>query len=235
VGSGQTGCQLAEELHESGRKVFLSCGKCPWAPRRLGGNDLVWWVVESGFWDRTPDQLPSPFARLTGNPQTTGRGGGHDLNYRTLHAMGVELVGRYEGAGDGKVHFADDLTETIDAGDTMSANFKKWIDALCERRALDLPWEMPPPMRVAARTEVDIAQEGIGTVIWTSGYRPAYGWVHFPVFDDMGFPIQQDGRSSVAGLYFMGVHFQRKAKSAVLYGVGEDAELVAQHIVENSR
>ncbi|TMF12205.1 MAG: FAD-dependent oxidoreductase [Chloroflexi bacterium] len=235
VGSGQTGCQLAEELHESGRKVFLSCGKCPWAPRRLGGNDLVWWVVESGFWDRTPDQLPSPFARLTGNPQTTGRGGGHDLNYRTLHAMGVELVGRYEGAGDGKVHFADDLTETIDAGDTMSANFKKWIDALCERRALDLPWEMPPPMRVAARTEVDIAQEGIGTVIWTSGYRPAYGWVHFPVFDDMGFPIQQDGRSSVAGLYFMGVHFQRKAKSAVLYGVGEDAELVAQHIVDNSR
>jgi putative flavoprotein involved in K+ transport len=94
---------------------------------------------------------------------------------------------------------------------------------------------MPPPLRVTGRTELDIAQEGIGTVIWTSGYRPSYGWVHFPVFDDMGFPVQVDGRSAVPGLHFMGVHFQRKAQSAVLYGVGEDAEVVARHIVDNRR
>ena len=80
-----------------------------------------------------------------------------------------------------------------------------------------------------------MAREGIGTVVWTTGYRPACGWVHFPVFDDMGFPIQKDGSSSVPGLYFMGVHFQRKAQSAVLYGVGEDAEVVAQHIMDNRR
>jgi pyridine nucleotide-disulfide oxidoreductase len=235
VGSGQTGCQMAEELHEAGRKVFLSCGRCPWAPRRPGGRDLVWWMVESGWWERTPDKLPSPAARLTGNPQNTGHGGGHDLHYRTLHAKGVELIGRYLGAENGKIEFADDLAESIDAGDTMSANFKKWIDAMCETRGLAVPWEMPPPMRVPARTELDIAREGITTVIWTSGYRPAYGWVHFPVFDDMGFPIQQEGRSSVPGLYFMGVHFQRRAKSAVLYGVGEDAELVARNIAEESK
>jgi len=90
-------------------------------------------------------------------------------------------------------------------------------------------------MRVAARTELEIAREGVSTVIWTSGYRPAYGWVHIPVFDDMGFPIQVDGRSAVPGLYFMGVHFQRKAQSAVLYGVGEDAELVARDIAEQRR
>jgi putative flavoprotein involved in K+ transport len=235
VGSGQTGCQLAEELHQAGRKVILSCGRCPWAPRRMGGHDLIWWVVESGWWQRTPDQLPSPAARLTGNPQNTGHGRGHDLHYRTLQAMGVELVGHYTGGAEGKVHLADDLAETVAAGDTMSAFFKKWIDALCEKRGMPVPWELPPPMRVEGRTELDLAREGIATVIWTSGYRPAYGWVHFPVFDELGFPIQRDGSSSVQGLYFMGVHFQRKAQSAVLYGVGEDAELVARDIVEKSR
>jgi putative flavoprotein involved in K+ transport len=235
VGGGQTGCQLAEELHESGRKVFLSCGRCMSAPRRMGGKDLVWWILESGFWDRTPEQLPSPAARFLGNPQATGHRGGYDLNYRTLHAKGVELVGRYLDADAGKVHFSPDLPEIISAGDAMSAYFKTWVDALCEKRGLAVPWEMPPPMRVDARTELDIARDEIHTVIWTSGYRPAYGWVHFPVFDDMGFPIQVDGRSSVPGLYFMGVHFQRKAQSAVLYGVGEDAELVAADIAKNRR
>jgi putative flavoprotein involved in K+ transport len=81
-------------------------------------------------------------------------------------------------------------------------------------------------------TELDIDAERITTVIWTAGYRPDYGWVHAPVFDDMGFPIQTEGRSDVPGLYFMGVHFQRNAQSAVLYGVGEDAQVVASHIVE---
>jgi putative flavoprotein involved in K+ transport len=235
VGGGQTGCQLAEELHEAGRKVFLSCGRCLSAPRRMGGKDLVWWILESGFWDRTPDQLPSPATRFLGNPQATGHRGGYDLNYRTLHTLGVELVGRYVGADVGTIHFSPDLSDIIDAGDAMSAYFKTWVDALCEKRGLASGWELPPPMRIEARTELDITPEDINTVIWTSGYRPAYGWVHFRVFDDMGFPIQVDGRSTVPGLYFMGVHFQRKAQSAVLYGVGEDAELVARDIAQHRR
>jgi len=235
VGSGQTGCQLAEELHAAGRKVFLACGRCSWAPRRMGGHDLVWWILESGWWDRTPNQLPSPAARLLGNPQATGHGGGHDLHYRTMHEMGVELVGRFAGADDGKIHFADDLAQSVDAGDNMTAVFKKWVDALCEKKGMAIPFELPPPMRVKARTELDIKKDDLSTVIWTAGYRPDYGWVHLPVFDAMGFPIQVDGRSAVPGLYFMGVHFMRKAQSAVLYGVGEDAEVVARQIAENHR
>src|SRR5207253_10616785 len=78
VGSGQTGCQLAEELHEDGRKVILACGRCPWGPRRVGGRDIVWWAAQSRFLDRTPDTLPSPMSRLSGNIVTTGRRGGHD-------------------------------------------------------------------------------------------------------------------------------------------------------------
>ena len=233
IGSGQTGCQLAEELHRAGRRVILSCGRCIWAPRRFGGHDLVWWLLETGFAHRTMADLPSPAARLLGNPQATGRDGGHDLHYRTLHEMGVELADRFVGAEDGKVRFGPDLGATIAGGDALAAILKKWVDALCAKRGLADPWTLPAPLQITGRSELDLAKEGIGTVIWTSGYRPDYGWVKLPVFDEMGFPVQVEGRSTADGLYFMGVHFQRKSQSATLYGVREDAELVAQHIIEN--
>ncbi len=235
VGSGQTGCQLAEELHRSGRRVILACGHAMSAPRRFGGHDLVWWLLESGFAHRTLADLPSPKARLLSNPQASGRDGGHDLSYRTLNELGVELVDRFEGAADGKVRFGPDLAGTIAAGDALSAIFKKWVDALCEKRGLPIAWELPAPLVLDARTEIDLAREGITAVVWTTGYRPNYDWVHFPVFDDMGFPIQTDGHTEVDGLYFDGVHVQRKVQSATLYGVAEDAEILADHIVRNRR
>jgi putative flavoprotein involved in K+ transport len=233
VGSGQTGCQLAEELHESGRKVFLACGRCVWVPRVLEGRDILWWMIESGFMDRTPDKLPSPMARLLGNPQATGHGGGRDLNFRLLHDMGVELVGRYLGADGSKIRFADDLAASVDFGDARLADLLKFIEAYCTGTGATPPrFDLPSPLRVKTRTELDITQDGIGAVIWTSGYRPDYGWVKFRVLDDMGFPVQTDGRTDVPGLYFMGVHWMRKGKSSILYGVGEDAEVVAGQIIE---
>jgi len=234
VGSGQTGCQLAEEIHRSGRKVFLACGRCVWIPRRLEGHDLVWWMVESGYMDRTPDKLPSPQARLLGNPQATGHDGGRDLHFRVLHEMGVELLGRYVGADGSKLRFADDLAASVDFGDARLADLLKFVEASCTAKGTTAPtFEMPAPLRIKTRTELDIAKDGIGTVIWTSGYRPDYGWVKFPVFDGMGFPVQVDGCTTVPGLYFMGVPWMRKNKSSILYGVGEDAEVVARHIVES--
>ena len=140
--------------------------------------------------------------------------------------------GRYAGADERKVHFADDLAASMRASDELSRIFMKWVEALCVKQDLEVPWEVPPPLDIAGRTELDLDAEDITTVIWTAGFRPDYGWVRIPVFDSMGFPIQTEGRSAVPGLYFMGVHFQRKAQSAVLYGVGEDAEQVANHIVE---
>jgi putative flavoprotein involved in K+ transport len=233
IGSGQTGCQLAEEIHQSGRKVFLACGRCVWVPRRLEGHDIVWWMIESGFMDRTPDKLPSPQARFLGNPQMTGHDGGRDLNFRVLHAMGVELVGRYLGGQASEIHFADDVAASVDFGDARLADVMTFIRNDCAAKGLDPPsLEMPPPFRIKTRTRLDIARDGIGAVIWTSGYRPDYGWVKFPVFDAMGLPVQTDGRTDVPGLYFMGVHWMRKNKSAILHGVGEDAEVVARHIVE---
>jgi putative flavoprotein involved in K+ transport len=233
VGSGQTGCQIADELHVAGRRVFLACGRCPWVPRRFGNHDFIWWSINTGFMDRTPDKLPSPSARLFGNPQATGRGRGRDLHFRTLHESGVELLGRLTGVDGSTLHFADDLAASVDFGDARWADFRGWVDAYCAESGTPRPeLEIPPAMRIKTRSQLDIVRDGIQTVIWTSGYRPEYGWVRLPVFDEMGFPAQMDGRSSVPGLYFMGVHWMRKNKSAVLYGVGEDAEVVARHIIE---
>ena len=191
-------------------------------------------MIESGFLDRTPDKLPSAAARLLGNPQATGHRNGSDLNYRTLHASGVELIGRFLGADGSTLHFADDLAASVDFGDARWADLRGYIDRCCATTGTPKPaYEVPAPMRIETRTDIDLVREGIDTVIWTTGYRPEYDWVKLPVFDEMGFPLQVDGRTSVLGLYFMGVHWMRKNKSAVLYGVGEDAEIVARHIVEN--
>lgn len=232
VGSGQTGCQLAEELRNAGRTVFLACGRSPWLPRRIESHDTMWWAAESGFLDRTPDKLPSPAARLVANPQWSGHSGGRDLHLRTLLRDGVELVGRFIGAEGAKLYFADDLSASADFGDARWADFRAVVDAHCDRSGLAKPaYDIPAPLRIRTRHELDIQSEQITTLIWTSGYRPEYSWVRLPVFDDMEFPIQVDGRTPVPGLYFVGVHWMRKFKSPILFGVGEDAEVVARSII----
>ena len=236
VGSGQTGCQLAEEILESGRDVSLACGRAPWIPRRLDGRDTIAWINDTPYFDATLTDLPSPQARLLANPQMSGRGGGRDLNFRTLQAQGVQLLGHFIGVADGRAHFARDLVESVAFGDTRYADVCELIRKTCAAGSIRAP-EMPPPPPFKADAPETIALDDVGTVIFTSGFRPDYAsWVRFPhAFDDGGFPIQQDGSSStVPGLHFMGVHFQRKRKSATLLGVGEDATILAQAIARRS-
>jgi len=236
VGSGQTGCQLAEELHGAGRSVYLACGRAPWTPRKFEGRDFVWWSRVSGWLDRSFDTLPSPAARLGANVQSTGNRGGHDMHYRTLHEQGIRLLGRYLGADSSKVFFADDLAASVDFGDARLRSMLESFEVYCRangRQAPDFKW--PEPFRLKTPMELDVDEEGIKTVIWTSGYRPEYGWINAAVFDEMGFPVQADGCSTLPGLYFMGVPWMRKFKSAILYGVGEDAEIVERHIVKARR
>jgi putative flavoprotein involved in K+ transport len=231
VGSGQSGCQIAEELQLAGRDTYLACGRAPWAPRRFGGHDLLWWANETGFLDVTPDKLPSPDARLAANIQATGRDGGHDLHYRTLRALGVTLLGRLLGASGRRARFADDLAESVVWGDARRADLKGLVARTCDARGLPRP-ELPDPEPFSADgapDELDLST--FGAVVFATGYRPAYGdWVHVPgAFDERGFPLHADGASTAAeGLYFAGVHFLRKRKSSLLIGVGEDAALVAR-------
>ena len=144
VGSGQSGCQIAEELHQAGREVFLACGRAPWFPRRLGDRDLAWWALETGFLDAPLSSLPSPAARLAANVQATGAGGGHDLHYRTLRKMGVTLLGHFLGADGRRARFAPDLGESVAWGDERNAQLMDLVRKLVAERGLPRP-EIPEP------------------------------------------------------------------------------------------
>jgi putative flavoprotein involved in K+ transport len=236
IGSGQSGCQLAEELHEAGREVVLACGKAPWTPRRIGDKDTVWWLVESGILDGTGASLPSPSARLGANSIATGHGQPHDLHLRTLRAMGVTLVGHFLGADREGAHFAGDLAETVAWGDARYGERRQVIQKMAAERGLPQP-EMPDPEPFDGQAPDVVSLVGFGAVIFAGGFRPDYrSWLPWPdAFDDLGFPIQADGASTVVdGLYFVGVPFLRTRKSSLLLGVGEDAAIVARTIAEGS-
>jgi putative flavoprotein involved in K+ transport len=234
VGSGQTGCQLAEEIFESGKEVSLACGRAPWVPRRLGGRDTIAWINDAHYFDVRLTDLPSPNARLLANPQMSGRLGGHDLNFRTLQAQGIQLLGHFIGVTDGRANFARDVSESVAFGDARYADVCALIRKTCAAASTRAPeMALPPPF--VADTPETLALSDFGTVVFTSGFRPDYArWVKFPeAFDETGFPIQVDGSSTVVrGLHFMGVHFQRKRKSATLLGVGEDAVVLAETIAK---
>jgi putative flavoprotein involved in K+ transport len=232
VGSGQTGCQLAEECFEAGRNVYLACGRAPWMPRRIEGRDTVGWILDTDFFEARLADLPSPSVRYLSNPQFTGHGGGRDLNYRTLQTLGVTLVGRFIGAEDGRAHFAPDLHESVAFGDARHSDLRNLITKSCLVRSVPAPtMPDPPPFQANPPSSIDLRD--LGAVIFTTGFRPDYsGWVQpSNAFDEAGFPIQVDGSSTIVpGLHFMGVHFQRKRKSATLFGVAEDAAVLAEHL-----
>ena len=232
VGSGQSGCQIAEELHLAGRDVVLACGRAPWTLRRWGGRDFTWWADETGFLDATFESLPDPAARLFANVQTSGYGGGHDLHLRTLQAQGVVLAGHFLGSANGRLQFADDLAESVAWGDERYLQFRELVRALVAERGLGDPGlDDPEPFEAAAPVSLDARDFGVA--IFAGGFRPDYrSWLPWQdAFDEHGFPMHRDGASTVVpGLYFVGVHFLRKRKSSLLGGVGEDAEIVARQI-----
>lgn len=232
VGSGQSGCQIAEELHDAGRDVFLACGKAPWLPRRIGEHDFVWWAVETGFIDQPVGALPSPAARLGANLLATGQGGGRDLHLRTLQRLGVTLLGHFVAAEGRRAQFAPDLAESVAWGDARYGDFMSLVRKTVIERGLPQP-DISEPEPFTSEPVEELNLDGFGAVIFAGGFRPNFdAWVRCPgAFDEYGFPIQEDGASAtVPGLYFVGVHFMRKRKSATFVGVGEDAEIVAGSI-----
>jgi putative flavoprotein involved in K+ transport len=216
--------------------VFWAGGRAPWRPRRPGGRDIVTWLKDTTFFDVPLSALPSPAARLGANLLVTGQRGGHDLHYRTLQAMGVHLLGRLTGVEGHRASFAADLADSVAFGDARYADIRKLLGEQLASRGITAP-ELPDPPPFHADPPLDLDLNGFGVVIVTSGFRPDYArWVRFPAFDAMGFPLTDNGASTVVpGLFFCGVHFLRKRKSSVLFGVGEDAAIVARSIARNRR
>jgi putative flavoprotein involved in K+ transport len=229
IGSGQSGCQIAEELLEAGRDVVLACGRAPWVHRRFSGHDMAWWSDRDGFLDMPVDALPSNEARLFSNVQASGRDGGHDLTTRTLHASGARLTGHLVGVGEGRAWFAQDLAESVAWGDARHREFMALCERFAEREGID--YEPPPPPEpfdeVGPESE---SLDGFGAVVFAGGFRPNYAeWIEVSdAFDELGFPAHRDGQSTSApGLFFLGTHFLRTRRSSLLMGVGDDAAIVA--------
>jgi putative flavoprotein involved in K+ transport len=234
VGSGQSGCQIAEELYQGGRTVFLSVGSAGRVPRRYRSKDVIAWLVETGFIDLTPEQLPPGMSKFEGIPHLSGTKGGHTINLHQFARDGVALLGHIrETAGD-TVSLASDLHDSLANIDQFERDVLNMFDDYIQKRGLDVPAEEIPQLRDGfdqpVVKELDMKAAGIGAVIWATGYTFDYALVKLPVRDDDGFPIQQSGVSDFPGMYFVGMPWMPAERSGFLLGVGDTAGLVASHI-----
>ncbi|PKQ15253.1 MAG: FAD-dependent oxidoreductase [Actinobacteria bacterium HGW-Actinobacteria-7] len=234
VGSAQSGCQIAQELYQHGRKVFLCVGGAGRVPRRYRGRDIVEWMSLIGFMDRTVDELPSPQARFAGNPHLSGRDGGQTLNLHQFVRDGVVLLGHARSIEGTTLHLAPDAREGVAKADAFEALILGKIDDYIAREGIDAPVEIVPALREALDaeqiTELDLAAFGITTVIWAMGYSFDFSMVKAPVFDEVGFPIAERGATGSPGLYFVGMPWMPVWSTGLLYRVGEVAERVAEDI-----
>lgn len=230
VGSGSSGCQIAEELVASGRRTYLSVSQHRRAPRRYRGLDLVAWLHALGRFDALIDAQPD---RKVPIPLVlTGADGGHDVDLRALAALGVQLLGRLQAIDGNACTFADDLEAHLRFADDSFREFVAQADAHAD--ALGLPADgaqdpgNPPPLRSARH--LDLVAENVAAIVWCTGFRFDLGWVDLPILDASGAPKQRRGVTSVPGACFLGLHWMHSMKSGVLFGVHDDAAYLAGHL-----
>ena len=241
VGSGQSGAQIAEELLEAGREVHLAVSRCPRAPRRYRGKDLVHWLMQSflhgdevGVHFPTVADLPSLAARFGCDPVLTGKDGGHDIDLRGFARQGMLLYGGFESAEGTTVRFTDDLADRLTAVDTgFDEEFKPLFDAYIAAAGIHAPADDRPPYDdylPPTSGALDLSEAGIGSVVWATGYRTDFSWVDLPVFDEWGYPRHVRGVTEHPGLYAVGLRWLHSEPSSVFAGVGADAEHIVKHL-----
>lgn len=232
VGAGASGAQIAEELLEAGREVWLAVGPHDRPPRRYRGRDNVWWLGVLNKWD-----LEAPPSSKHVTFAVSGAHGGQTVDFRRLAARGVTLVGRADGFGDGAIRFAPGLAEALAAGDANYLSVLDEADAWVARNGLDLPEEpearaIPPdpPCVTDPIDTLDLAAAGIGAIVWATGYGLDFGWLKVDAFDAAGKPRHQRGVSSEPGIYFLGLPWLSRRGSSFIWGVWHDARFIADHI-----
>jgi putative flavoprotein involved in K+ transport len=239
VGSGQSGCQIAEELYQRGRNVFLSTGTAGRVPRRYRGKDIIAWLVDTGFIDLTPEQLPPGMSKFEGIPHLSGTMGGHTINLHQFARDGVTLLGHLRGAAGDTISLAPDLHENLAKVDQFERDVLNIFDGYIEKTRLDAPAEEVPQLRDGfnqpVSEELNLRESGISTVIWAMGYTFDYSLLKLSVCDDDGFPIQASGVTTFPGLYFVGLPWMPSERSGFLLGVGESAEHIASSIAGQTR
>lgn len=239
VGSAQSGCQIAEELYRTGRKVYLCVGNAGRVPRRYRGKDATRWLLELGFFDMTADKLPSPKAKFAGSIQATGRDGGHSINLHQFARDGVVLLGHIQDIQQNRIILATDLMETLAKTDQAEADFIKQVDEYLEKTGQEAAMESIPGLRDGYKaepiSELDLKSAGITSVLWATGYKFDFSMVKLPVFDEDGYPVQERGVTGYPGLYFVGLPFLDTGKSGLFFGVGENAAHIALAMAERNQ
>jgi putative flavoprotein involved in K+ transport len=202
-------------------------------PRRYRGRDLIWWLEQMGI-DQTPVESRGPSRLL---PLITGAYGGHTIDFRQFADDGVTLLGRVKAARDGVLDIAPDLGKSLVEGEATYAIFLDMVDAHVEKHGLKMPEDsaaravLPdPPCVTEPLRRLDINADGIGAVIWATGYAADFSWIDVPLLDAQGEPRHRHGITEVPGLYFLGLQWLSKMKSSFLSGVGDDAAVLADHI-----
>ena len=234
VGTGQSGAQIAQELYQNGRKVYLSIGSAGRVPRRYRGKDINDWFTRIGMFDTTVEELKSAADKFHPHPQISGKNGGQSLNLHQFARDGVVLLGHVRNAHQGQLIIAPDLKETLAAVDQFEIDALKKIDDYISRAGLAAPTENIPQLldgyQQEELTELNVQQAGISTVVWATGYAFDFSLVKLPVIDSDGYPIQKRGVTRYPGLYFLGLPWLYNRRSGILFGVGDDAAYLAAHI-----
>jgi putative flavoprotein involved in K+ transport len=233
VGAGSSGVQIADELQRSGRPVYLSVGPHDRPPRRYRGRDFVWWLGVLGKWEAATPPLGAEHVTIA----VSGARGGHTVDFRGLAASGIRLVGRAVSFDNGTLRFAPDLGDNIAGGDANYLSLLDEADAYIERNGVDLPEEPearilgPAPECVTNPVlELDLAQAGVTSIVWATGFSVDYSWLNVDAFDENGKPKHQRGVSSEPGVYFLGLPWQSRRGSSFIWGVWHDAKYLADHI-----
>ena len=236
VGSAQSGCQIAEDLLEGRRRVYLSVSRVMRAPRRYRGRDVLDWFDETGFLDMRPADLPDPAMQFAAQPQVSGLGErGHTVSLQDLASRGVTLVGRMVGVDDRVITFDDSVADCIRVGDAGSEQIKQLVDGYLARRGIAPPplepdpadTPCPDPGALAGPASVELS--GIGAVVWTTGFGGDFSWVHLPVTGEHG-AVHTDGIAAVPGLFFVGLPWLRTRRSGIIAGVDGDAAFIADAV-----
>lgn len=221
VGSGASGYQIADELLDAGRRVYLSVSRHRRVPRRYQGKDIYWWLEALGRFAQTIDGFPGRDYPPT--TLVTGVNGGYDADVRHLASNGATVIGRVLAANGSTLTLKGNANQILDAADQAYADF---LAAASQLAGTPVPQAEPGPA-VAETHELDLAEQGINTIVWATGYAYDFDWIKVPVFDDRGRPVQQRGVTPRPGLYFLGLHWMHTFKSGLLSGVGADAEYLA--------
>jgi putative flavoprotein involved in K+ transport len=231
VGSGQSGCQIAEDLVLAGRRVYLSTssvGRWPWTYR---GRELMGWMVDAGFWDQRPQDLADPAETRAPTPVVAS--GGRSLDLPLLARLGVTLLGHVTSVDGEKVTVDGSVAEHVRFGDQVAGRLTGMADDYIAQQGIDAPEPEPnrdPGSLSAAATTLDLAAADVTTVLWCTGFSGDLSWVRLPVLDDAGRPRNDRCRSPVPGLWFLGAPWLTRRRSGILHGMPTDAAEVADGV-----